>query len=149
MKIELKNSDKVVEIDEADLETIRPYTWLICNDAPRFYALTYINRKPVRMHQMLTGFPKTDHKDGNGLNNKRDNLRVCNSNQNQHNRRKHKTGSSKYKGVRLTPTGKWQARIKFHSKEIYIGSFDFEIDAAKAYDSKAKELFGEFCNTNF
>ena len=85
-----------------------------------------------------------DHIDGNGLNNLRENLRVCTNSENQRNRRKHK-GLSKFKGVKPTPWNTWEATIQ----KTHIGTFPTEDQAARAYDEKAKELFGEYANLNF
>ena len=89
-----------------------------------------------------------DHADGNGLNNQKDNLRFCTHSQNHMNRKPTK-GSSKYKGVSWHKAAKkWNARITLNKKTVSIGYFDSEIIAAKAYDEKAIELFGEFAKLN-
>ena len=94
-----------------------------------------------------------DHIDGNKSNNKIYNLRLCTSSQNSANRRKQKNASltSIYKGVSLR-AGKhrkpWRASINCNGKAIFIGQFGTEIEAAKAYDNKAREFFGEFSLVN-
>lgn len=97
-----------------------------------------------------------DHIDGNPLNNKWSNLREVNSSQNKANKRQRKDAKhSQYKGVCQTSchngvwSGKWSARVGKDKKSYYLGCFDSEIEAAKAYDEKAKELFGEHAKTNF
>jgi len=90
-----------------------------------------------------------DHIDRNGLNNKRSNLRICTPRQNSYNRIGKET-PSKYKGVRWKKSrNRWVAQIKHYNKAMQVGSFDNQIDAAKAYDKKAKELFKEFAYLNF
>ena len=89
----------------------------------------------------------TDHKDGNGLNNQRINLRMCSKSQNGINVKK-RGGTSKYKGVQYK-CSKWHSAITKDRTCIPIGKFINEIDAALAYDKKAKELFGEFAYLNF
>lgn len=90
-----------------------------------------------------------DHRFHNTLDNRRCNIRTCTTAQNQHNQRKTR-GLSQYKGVSWHKTNKkWQALIRLNGQRIYLGYFNNEIDAAKAYDKKARELFREFAFTNF
>jgi hypothetical protein len=70
--------------------------------------------------------------------------------QNAMNGKKHKNSTSQYKGVSFFKRDQnWHAQIMLNSKQIHIGYFEDEIDAARAYDTKAKELFGTFAKTNF
>src|ERR1035438_9760997 len=95
--------------------------------------------------------PETDHRDRNGLNNRRSNLRIANDKDQSGNKDKFSRGgksASKYKGVNLH-SGKWRAVITPNKKHIYLGSFASEVDAARAYDRAAVEYFGEFARTNF
>ncbi len=101
------------------------------------------------MHRQITGVTdpkiKVDHKDHDGLNNIIDNLRVCEHGLNLANSRISTKNTSGYKGVSwYEPTRKWRARIHFECKLHFIGYFLAKEDAAKAYENKAKELFGEF-----
>ena len=91
-----------------------------------------------------------DHRDMNGLNNQRSNLRFCTLSQNAMNRRKRENTSSIYKGVYFNNQRgkKWKAQIRINGKQIHLGLFDFEVDAARAYNMKAIELFCEFANLN-
>jgi hypothetical protein len=92
----------------------------------------------------------TDHRDGNKLNNCRYNLRECNTSQNAANKKKLDGATSKYKGVSWNKrAGKWEVSIIARGAKYYLGKYDNEIDAAKAYDKKAIELFGEFARPNF
>jgi len=88
-----------------------------------------------------------DHIDGNGLNNRRCNLRVCTRRQNQANRGPC-GGSSQFVGV-SRERDKWRAEIHYRGKHIYIGIFTDEAEAAKARDRKAYELHGEYAYLNF
>lgn len=91
-----------------------------------------------------------DHKNGNTLDNRRENLRICCNAQNTCNRRSAKGSTSKYLGVSFfTKMRKWKAQIQKHGKRIYLGLFDNEEDAAKAYDVAAKVYHGEYANVNF
>ena len=89
-------------------------------------------------------------KDGDGLNNQKANLRICTRSQNKMNGKSYKNSSSKYKGIWwVKKNKKWRVRIRLNNKTIHLGYFKDETEAAKAYDSKAKELFGEFARLNF
>lgn len=91
-----------------------------------------------------------DHIDGDGLNCQKKNLRLCTHADNMRNRIKTHNGSSQYKGLAWCKSNKnWIVRIMFNRKTIHIGRFKDEIDGAKAYDAKARELFGQFARTNF
>jgi hypothetical protein len=92
----------------------------------------------------------TDHSDGNRANNCRSNLRVCNRSENSHNRRKPSGASSAYQGVFYNrERHKWGAKCRRRGGPIWTGFFDTEEEAARAYDRKAVELFGEFARLNF
>lgn len=125
-------------------------TWWPVRNRTTVYAYTKIKGKDVPMHTFILG-GKADHRDHNGLNNQRHNLRLATQSQNLMNMSKttSKT-SSRYKGVCWHKKAKkWVASIKLEQRSIYIGLFSTQIVAARAYDKKAKELFGEFANTNF
>jgi len=111
-------------------------------------------RTVVFMHRFIMGVDKNqivDHINGNGLDNRRENLRICTRAQNQRNQKKHSTPglTSRFKGVSLRPFGRWATRIQVNKKQLNIGSFDTEIEAAKAYDKAAKKIHKEFCRLNF
>jgi hypothetical protein len=103
------------------------------------------------MHQLVYG-PHTheiDHKNGNGLDNRKANLREATRSQQTANARKtSRPKSSIYKGV-CRFRGAWVARIQPDGKCIHLGTFHDEKEAALAYDNAAREMFGEFANTNF
>ena len=107
---------------------------------PRRYMHRDINRTPLGV--------QTDHIDGNGLNNRRRNLRDATCAENQRNCRRTK-GSSKYKGVQLTNRGVYVSHIKVSGKSIYLGSFGIdEIKAAKAYNKAALKYHGKYASLN-
>ena len=93
---------------------------------------------------------ETDHIDNNGLNNTRSNLRVCTITENHQNMRKGINCSSQFKGVSWDKRDKaWTAQIQIDKKQHYLGSFESEIDAARAYDKAALRMFASFACLNF
>lgn len=105
------------------------------------------------MHRAIMRTPQgkqIDHRNHDGLDNRRCNLRECSHIENMRNQLPQKTGTSRYKGVHWEKErGKWRAQIKHTCKQMRLGRYASEKDAAKAYDKKAKELFGEFAYLNF
>lgn len=141
-------------VDNYNYEWLNWWNWYAKESPDTFYAVREDrNGKYIFMHREILNVPKdmmTDHKNHNGLDNRETNIRICTNAENQYNRKKNKTKKSAYKGISWHKKDKkWQARIKHNRKSIYLGNFDSEIDAAKAYDAKALELFGEFAYTNF
>lgn len=148
---------KFAIVDNADLEELSSHKWYaLKHPNNRWYAVRdkYLDgeRTHIRMHRQLmkaTKGQEIDHRNRDGLFNCRCNLRFCTRSQNNSNQQP-KEGTSKYKGIYWhKPNKKWIARIKLNQKHYYLGSFVNEVEAAKAYDEKAKELFGEFARTNF
>jgi AP2 domain len=151
IEINLVNTDKVALIDNEDYEKICLYRWWLRKQpSGNLHAYTNINRKMTYMHHVIMGHNrKLDHKDTNGLNNQKFNLRECTHSQNAANRRKDKNSSSKFKGVTFFKRdSKWQAKITVKYKTIHLGYFNNEVDAAKSYDKAALKYFGEFARTN-
>jgi len=92
---------------------------------------------------------ETDHINHDKLDNRLSNLRVVTRSQNQHNR-KLQRGTSRYKGVSWEKaSGKWMAYIQHNGKQTTLGRFADEPDAARAYDTAARRLFGEYAHCNF
>jgi len=136
-------------IDIEDLDKIKGYRFHKTN---RGYVRG--NTKEYKyLHHLIIGKPPkgfvTDHKDRNKLNNKRNNLRFITNQQNIMNSNKRKNTSSKYKGVCFVKAKKkWIAQISFNKKIYRLGCFANEKEAAKAYNKKAIEFFGEFAALN-
>lgn len=143
-------------VDDSDYELVKRYKWRIQkikNSEDLAYALAFINGKYVLMHRLLTDAKEgfyVDHVNSNGLDNRRENLRICTCSQNAMNQRKQKRQTSSiYKGVRLHHySKKWEVRIKKDGVRYHLGSFESELDAAMAYNNAAKNLFGEFARLN-
>lgn len=118
----------------------------------KLYALADKDRLLLHIHLMNPpDGMEVDHIDGDGLNNRRVNLRIVTHRQNIWNRKKNvNPTSSKFKGVSLyKKSGRWVAYIAAHGKRRHIGYFDDEEAAARAYDAEARRLHGEFACLNF
>jgi len=139
-------------VDAADYERVNAYKWCATGSGRRAYACRRHEGRMISMHRFLMNPPSwlvVDHIDGNGLNNRRSNLRICTQQQNVQNSRP-KGKSSRYKGVcRDKSKNRWVVWVRYGGHNHYVGSFRDEIDAARAYDRKAYELFGEFAWLNF
>lgn len=142
---------KVAVVDDGDYEMLVALgaRWCI-NDGYAF------NRTHGRMHRFLLKAPAdlmVDHANGDKLDNRRENLRLCTNSQNQANR-KVTVGVSTFKGVTwqrrpgCTSRGFWKAQIVVGGKLTYLGSFRTDREAAAAYNEAASAMFGEFAHLN-
>ena len=150
-------------VDDELYDWLNQYKWCAAKLGGKLYGRFYairgywngIKQIQVAMHRQILGLKtgdgkQTDHKNCNSLDNRISNLRLCTTSQNQHNQKPHKGRTSQFKSVYWNKRAKkWMAQIRHNSKLIYLGLFNDEIEAAKTYDAKAKELFGEFAKTNF
>jgi hypothetical protein len=152
------NEGKVAIIDREDLEMIAKYNWNAQCRRHTCYAYTAIGRAVVGMHRYIMGARRgqvVDHINGDGLDNRRSNLRFATASQNRMNSSKSRSQSttSIYKGVYYEKGGKrkkrWRGRIDIGGKKTHLGRFLTEAEAAKAYDNAAREHFGEFAKLNF
>jgi len=145
---------KFAIVDTADYEWLNRYKWYTSKGhAGKCYAMCHSGRRrPVRMHRLIMKPPPgfvVDHIDGNGLNNRRSNLRICTQAENLRNS-PGRSVSSRFKGVSFDRRrNKWAACISHDNRTIHIGHFDDEIEAAFAYDLSAVALAGEFAYLNF
>lgn len=147
---------KIALVDEDDFEYLNSFKWYYNNG----YAVRAIynnnNKKSLeRMHRSIMNINseylknQIDHINLNKLDNRKVNLRVVTLQQNSFNRKSHTNSSSKYKGVSwLKRDKKWNSSICKDGKSYYLGRFINEIDAAKKYNDKAIELFGEYAKLN-
>lgn len=144
--------NKRAKVSNSDYSMLIKYRWYADSNTGGkiWYAATSICGKTVRMHRLIMGLtdPKIygEHRNHNGLDNRRGNLRIANNSQNMMNARGY--GRSKYLGV-CWHIEKWQAKIKAHGKYIHLGLFKNEITAAGAYDKAARKYHGKFANPNF
>lgn len=150
--IKLKNSTEIAIVDNEDFDRLSKFEWRI--DGRGNYVYRELNRyirRCVSMPQEIFGkqYITFDHIDRNPLNNQKSNLRPVTHHQNMMNTTKRKRTTSKYKGVGWhKKSNLWRAYIQFNYKHIHIGFFMSEIEAAKAYNDRATELFKEFANLN-
>lgn len=146
-------------IDEDDFALVSGHRWEIWQKQPEGqrvngpYARAHLwrggRRLHIFMHKFLTGWPRTDHVNHDGLDNQRHNLRPATNAQNNHNQRPQSGTSSRFKGVTWhKQIGKWQASIKVGGKGRYLGVFVSEEDAALAYNAAALEAYGEYAYLN-
>jgi hypothetical protein len=146
----------VVIVDDEDYEFLNKWKWYAARAGNSVYAQrgVCINERIniIKMHRVIMSSPvdlEIDHIDGNGLNNQRSNLRTCTRSQNMMNQKPRLNCSSKYKGVTWNKRdNRYQARIIINYKNISLGYFKSEKDAAITYNSKALELYGEFAWLN-
>lgn len=137
-------------VDDFDYPLLKKRKWYNSGG----YARSYWTRrfgKAVLMHRLIMSAPKdrgVDHINGNTLDNRKQNLRLCTQKQNLRNVSKHKDNKSGYKGVYFSQ-GKWRADIMASGVRRFLGLFSNKIKAAKAYDRAAKLLNGKFAKTNF
>lgn len=152
-------------VDDINYDRLSMFKWHVNKDG---YVCHYIfcckceKRHMVMLHREILGLSKcgskeiSHHKNHNKVDNRLCNLVSCSKLQNNMHQCKRKNKSSKYKGVCYIPVGrgnrtkdKWQAGIKLNGKSIHLGYFDYETEAAMAYDKAAKSLFKNFAKVNF
>jgi hypothetical protein len=139
-------------VDAADLLLLAAFEWRArVGTSGIVYAAHHKRDRYVPMHQVITDFahPVIDHRDRNGLNNTRDNLRPCTASENQCNRGKNRNNTAGFKGVFSSGGGRWRAKLMHCGEQFYLGTHDTPEEAARAYDLKAIALHGEFALLNF
>lgn len=142
---------KVALVDDEDYLELSKHKWYARKDGNTYYAERQNPRDPVThkqtkilMHAIIVGTPKgmeTDHINGYGLDNRRENLRIVTTRQNGQNR--HHIKSSKYPGVTWNKCkGKWESQININGSVRHLGCFEIEIDAATTYRVACAVLIG-------
>jgi hypothetical protein len=157
MRIKLTRG-KYAIVDARDFIKLYIFKWYAKESFETFYAVRSFfengKKRHIFMHRQIMNPPKDkciDHENQNGLDNRRTNLREASKAENNRNRRKIiGAGSSIYKGVMFkNDHNKFYASIKVNGQKIFLGYFDSDIDAAKAYDQAAILYHGEFASLNF
>ncbi len=153
----LLGNGKFTMIDEDDYKNLSQWKWSCSYNgyAWRRVSLGYVNGKRKRaiifMHRFIMNTPSdmiTDHINGDKLDNRKSNLRICTYTQNSRNSIS-KRGSSKYKGVYLDKSeNRWVAQIVVNKKTKFLGRYNTQEEAASIYNNEAKKQFGEFSRVN-
>lgn len=142
-----RNTGLVALVDDEDYEWLNQWTWTAVSTHRRNggYAMRIANSKTTLMHRLILGAPEgaeVDHINGNGLDNRRSNLRLATRRQGLANRRRFKNNKSGFKGVQFDKeSGKW--------KLTFRAQFDTAEEAAHMYDRIVRILHGEYAKTNF
>lgn len=144
----------VAIIDAEDAGRVLSLKWCARRTSNTVYAHrgAYHNgkRSSQSLHQFITGFALTDHINGDGLDNRRCNLREATVSQNGHNRRRDRDSASGFKGVSWhARSGKWQVLIRANGPQRFLGYYATAEEGARAYDAAARELHGDFAALNF
>ncbi len=145
---------KVAIVDDEDYVRLAKYKWYSGSDGyARRCAWNKGDVKTILMHREILNTGKglsTDHINGDRLDNRKENLRICSRAENNRNQKKDIRSKFEYKGIKTENKGRtYWARISVNNKQIYLGSFPTQLQAAKAYDQAAIKYYGEFARLNF
>lgn len=136
-------------VDDEDYDRLASYRWAIKSG----YARASVEGRSRVMHQLLLECPshlRRDHINRNRLDNRKSNLRIATPTQNAANANLRKDNTSGFKGVTWNKgLARWKAQVRDGGKRLFLGYFTDAAEAARAYDRRAKELFGEFAVVNF
>jgi hypothetical protein len=148
----------VALVDAEDAHLAEGPVWQASTPHKTTYATRLVTvgtrrRKRQFLHRAVLGVTDTktqvDHKDGNGLDCRKENLRIATRSQNCANSRMSAKNKSGYRGVFwFHPTGCWRASISIDGKKVHIGEYAIAYDAALAYDFYARKVYGEFARLN-
>jgi hypothetical protein len=150
-------------VDAEDYDKLRKYNWYLLVSYDQWYerfstpciaAYDSNLRTTLLLHRAVLDLKPgdkvfVDHRSGNSFDNRKVNLRFCSAAQNQQNRRKSKKTANKYKGVYSVGKRRWRSCIKVGEKQLHLGVFNHEEEAARAYDEAAREHFADFARCNF
>lgn len=149
--------EAVIDVD--DLPLVEGRNWGATAERDRIYAKTTVTvsvgrQRIISLHRLIANVDdpliEVDHRDGDGLNNRRANLRVCDRSRNSWNRGLESTSTTGFKGVSYVKSdNRYEAKIRFHVRRLYLGRFATAEQAAAAYDIAAELAFGDFAKLNF
>lgn len=139
-------------IDKEDENLVKKWNWSYVGG----YARRQSKGRTYSMHREILGltgssFPFVDHINGDKLDNRKSNLRLCNESQNSANTKLESSNTTGFRGVSLDKNfkvPKYRAVITFKNKQYYLGSYQTKEEAAIAYNIEAVKLFGEFAYQN-
>jgi hypothetical protein len=139
-------------VDDEDYDHLIQWKWFASKLSGKYYATRARSGRVghMFMHREILSAPQKiecDHKNGSTLDNRRENLRMCSTAQNQHNSRKHIDNTSGVKGVDFL-NGKWRARISVNGIRKWLGRFSNIEDAAAAREAASKIYHGEFARNS-
>jgi hypothetical protein len=142
---------KFALVDLQDADWLSQYKWCAGGMKDKLYAIAQVDGQKVYMHRLIMGFPEeVDHRNRKTLDNRRNNLRVCTHRENLLNAKLRSDNTSGYRGVSWSKVmNKWKAHIQSHGHQTTIGYYESKESAARAYDTKAHKLHGEFASLNF
>ena len=150
-----RRKDEVVEVDDEDYDFLKKWKWSVNDNKRNKYAVRYLKKnngiETLSMHRVIMGVKNqnlvVDHIDGNGLNNKRNNLRICTFYENRCNKKKPITNTSGYKGVHFKKINqKWCAQITVRGVIRHLGYFKTAKEAHEAYCRAGEKYFGMYFN---
>jgi hypothetical protein len=148
----VRAGDAFILVDADDYTMVTSSTPWLKKSANVTYAMVSRDGEEVRLHRLIAGAQEgmdVDHINGDGLDNRKANLRVCTHQENMANQPKREGGSSSFKGVCWDESkGKWAAKLTVNGETKNLGRFDSEADAAMAYDREASKCFGAFARLN-
>jgi hypothetical protein len=141
-------------VDEADYEQLAPYRWqATCSSGRVWYAIRSVNdagkTRTIHMHRQImapSAGMLVDHINRDGLDNRRENLRLATPSQSNANRIL--PSANCFRGIKRRGT-KWHAKIQISRRGYFLGSYETAEEAARAYDRAAFENYGEFARLNF
>lgn len=147
--VELKTTKGVIfKIDKDDFEKVSKYTWCLSKTG---YLVANLKGKVTKLHRYILSAPSSllvDHINGNPLDNKKSNLRLCDGNHNTKNCKLGKNNLTGYSGISLLPNGKYRVRIMVDRKEISLGWHDTFESALKERLEAEQKYFAEFAPSN-
>lgn len=149
--VPMSNCSAVALVDAEDHDLVSQYRWSAWAIGRTMYVAADVEGKRTYMHRLLAGVDgrEVDHRNGNGLDNRRSNLRATTHRLNLANQQPQLGRSSRFKGVSFDrERDRWAAYIKVDGRKRSLGRFLNEEAAARAYDAAASEAWGEFARLN-